>query len=438
MAEHWGPPHFMDSTALPSRKRRSTFDHDGGMLWVLWVTYGSFYFCRTNISAAIPGIGEEFNLSKSEIGLILGALKIAYAFGQLVNGQLAEKMSPRRLLAIGMLASAALNVVFGFGTALYFFVFVWACNGYAQSMGWAPSMRVAANWFPSSKRGRAIGIIGTGYQVSAAATFIIAGFSADHFGWRGAMFLPAVIFFLAAIHMFFFLHEQPRANDSEKHSLEKSVPENAELEISPARSTFMANIRVTLSNPALWLLGLSLGLLNACRYGFLDWGISHLLEVSGGSIGKAGVKYALLPVGGIAGSLLVGWMTDRYFGGRRAPVICVMLVLLGCLTLVYNEVVAAGLWYSMPILLLVGFTVYGSQVHLVGSAPMDLARKGTAAAGVGFVNCLGYIGAFSGDAVTGVLVDRFEWRVALYFWAACAFFAAGTTGLLWKTTAKTD
>ncbi|MDB4796791.1 MFS transporter [bacterium] len=408
------------------------------MLWVLWITYGSFYFCRTNISAAIPGLGQEFDLSKSEIGLILGALKIAYALGQLINGQLAERISARRLLAIGMFVSAALNIVFGFGTALYFFVFIWACNGYAQALGWPPSMRVAANWFPSSKRGKAIGIIGTGYQVSAAATFIIAGFSADHFGWRGAMFLPAGLFFLGAVHMLFFLHEHPREEDPESPAVEKSVTVSAEVDASPARSTFMANLTVTLSNPALWLLGLSLGLLNACRYGFLDWGISHLLETSGGSIGKAGVKYALLPVGGIAGSLLVGWMTDRYFGGRRAPVICVMLVLLGCLTLVYNEFVSAGLWYSMPILFLVGFTVYGSQVHLVGSAPMDLARKGTAAAGVGFVNCLGYVGAFSGDAVTGILVDRFEWRVALYFWAACAFVSAGTTGLLWKTTAKTD
>ena len=193
------PPIAMESTPSPSRTRRSTFDHDGGMLWVLWITYGSFYFCRTNISAAIPGLGQEFDLSKSEIGLILGALKIAYALGQLINGQLAERISARRLLAIGMFVSAALNIVFGFGTALYFFVFIWACNGYAQALGWPPSMRVAANWFPSSKRGKAIGIIGTGYQVSAAATFIIAGFSADHFGWRGAMFLPAGL--LSLIHI---------------------------------------------------------------------------------------------------------------------------------------------------------------------------------------------------------------------------------------------
>ena len=24
-------------------------------VWTLWLTYGAFYFCRTNISAAVPG-----------------------------------------------------------------------------------------------------------------------------------------------------------------------------------------------------------------------------------------------------------------------------------------------------------------------------------------------------------------------------------------------
>ena len=46
------------------------------------------------------------------------ALKLAYGAGQFINGQLAEHWQPRRLLALGLLASAALNVVFGWATAL--------------------------------------------------------------------------------------------------------------------------------------------------------------------------------------------------------------------------------------------------------------------------------------------------------------------------------
>ena len=101
------------------------------------------------------------------MGIVLLALKIAYGCGQFLNGQLSERLPPRKMLALGMCASAGLNLLFGFGTGLYFFLFVWACNGYAQSLGWTPCVRVIGNWIPIARRGKAVGVIGTGYQVTA-------------------------------------------------------------------------------------------------------------------------------------------------------------------------------------------------------------------------------------------------------------------------------
>ena len=175
----------------------------GLILWVLWLTYGSFYFCRTNISAALPGIEQEFGLSKADLGWVLASLKIAYAAGQLINGQLAERYSARVLLAVGMFASAALNVLFGFGTAVFFWLFVWAINGYAQALGWTPVMRAAANWIPAHQRGTLIGILGTSYQVIAAVTFVVSGLAAQALGWRAAMWIPAGLLALSGVHMLF-------------------------------------------------------------------------------------------------------------------------------------------------------------------------------------------------------------------------------------------
>ena len=529
------------------------------LLWTLWLTYGAFYFCRTNISAAVPGLEAGLELSKTQIGFILGALKIAYGLGQFVNGQLAEKISPRKLLAVGRLGSAALNVVFGFGAALYFLIFVWACNGYAQALGWTPCMRVAANWIPFNRRGRAIGLIGTGYQVTAALTFVIAAGAVEWNGIRRAavftemtgptaanvaaaakrqghdpqttraihgflrvaqakdggellavvrdkqavaparalaletlndladprrdealraaeaagnafltqaaerlrkklndtppagpagilkknrlhahrtievllgrgmaFFLPAALLAGASLAMFFFLREKPSG---------QAVEQAGESVAVPAQNTIRQNIRLTLTNPTLWFLAVALGLLSACRYGFLDWGLTHLLEETDTTLGKAGLKYAVLPLGGIAGAYWSGWVTDRWFGGRRMPVICLLLVLLGGLTLVYNYAIQAGLELSIVLLLMIGFAIYGPQVLLVGTAPIDMARQGAAAAAVGFVNFMGYLGAFAGDQVTGWLKDRHEWHVPLMFWAGCAFAAAAVVACLWNTRA---
>ena len=511
------------------------------LIWVVWWTYGAFYFCRNNLSVALPGIEADLGYDKQTMGTVLMALKVAYGLGQLVNGQMAERFSPKRMLAVGMFATAALNVVFGFGTALYFFIFVWALNGYSQSLGWTPCVRVIGNWIPVARRGWAVGIIGTGYQLTGALTYVLAGTAVYLFEWRGALFVPPVILVTSAVVMLVGLHERPESADVAAPLDDASEPDQ------PTTGVF-ANMRLTLSNPALWILGLSLGMLNACRYGYLDWGVSHLQDIernrvvvsqidealpelvdsdadrlrqlraadlaaqatkrqlqqaiddglfanvqrrllleslleenmlsdedraefnelrqldfdepdaqrrlaeavkrgalSGigqtarASILKSAIRYALLPFGAIFGSFLAGWATDRFFASRRAPVMCLLLVGLGMLTLVYDFVARSSFLGTMVLLLLVGFCVYGPQVLLVGTAPADLAKRGTSAAAAGFVNAMGYAGAaVLGDQLTGYLVDSYGWQVAIWVLAGWAFGAAMLTAVLWNAVAPDE
>ena len=46
---------------------------------------------------------------------------------------------------------------------------------------------------------RAMGIIGTGYQLGGALTFVVAGWAADTFGWRGALFVPSALLVASAV-----------------------------------------------------------------------------------------------------------------------------------------------------------------------------------------------------------------------------------------------
>jgi sugar phosphate permease len=389
------------------------------VLWVVWLTYGSFYFCRTNTSAALPGLRDE-GLNAVQIGWILGALKVAYAVGQLVNGQLAERIPARWLLAIGMLGSAALNVAFGLAEGLYFLIFIWACNGYFQALGWTPCVRTVANWFPATRRGRALGILGTSYQVMGSMTYLVAGASVEWLGWRGAFYVPAALLSASAVHMLLFLRESP--GGAAERAAHRAAPQGR----------WTDNVWLTLANPALWVLAVTLFLLDATRYFYQDWGLTHLKDVQKGSVFINAIKYAVLPAGGIVGALFGGWATDRYFGGRRAPAICGLLLLLGGLTVAYDVLSRTSVAATVLLLFWIGFAIFGSQVLLVGTAPADLARRGTAAAAAGFVNFMGYMGAFTGDLVTGYLKHNYDWQTAIFFWAGCSVAAAAVVALLWR------
>lgn len=405
-------------------------------VWVLWLTYGAFYFCRTNISVAVPYLkastaGGGLGLSGDEVGWILASLKIVYGLGQLLNGQLSERFSPRVMLAIGMFGSAALNVLFGFGTGFFFLLFVWATNGFCQSLGWTPCVRVAANWVPIARRGRAIGLIGTGYQITLGLTYVVAGQSAELLGWRGGFYVPAVLLASTGLFMLVCLRDAP-PHDA-------ALPGDAvgrAANRSPGIS-FFEGLYWTLYNPTLWLLGLSLGLLNACRYGFLDWGVTHLMETQQLHVGKAVLQFFVIAFGATAGSFLAGWASDRFFGSRRAPVICLLMIALGTASLGYDWVVRHSALGTMLLLVVVGFCIYGPQVLLVGTAPADLAHRGASAAAAGFVNFIGYMGAATGDVVTGHFSSPSHggWQVAIYVWAGWAFAGAAIMATLWNTTA---
>ena len=73
---------------------------------------------------------------------------------------------------------------------------------------------------------------------------------------------------------------------------------------------------------------------------------------------------------------------------------------------------------------------------LVGTLPVDLARRGTAAAAAGFVNFMGYMGAAAGDYLTGRLSQHYGWHAAVYFWSACAGLGAVVVAFLWDAGKK--
>jgi sugar phosphate permease len=262
-------------------------------------------------------------------------------------------------------------------------------------------------------------------------TFVVSGLAVRYLDWRYALFIPAAMLTATAVFMLLFLKEAPD---------EKSQPAlgGQDSASHKEKRSWSENLILTLSNPALWLLGLALGLLNATRYGFLDWGIDHLTDMQDASISKNAIKYAVLPIGAVGGSYLAGWATDRWFGSRRAPVIVALLFLLGVLTLLYERVTQVSTTGTLFLLVIIGFCIYGPQVLLVGTAPSDLARRGTSAAAAGFVNFMGYMGAAAGDIVTGYfkMPEHGGWRLTIYIWAGWAFAASLLMALLWNVTGK--
>ena len=423
----------MENGRSRTESKESIMNHWRKRIFIsLWVTYGTFYLCRVNMSIALPGIMDEFGYSKTAMGAVLTALFAAYAFGQFVNGQLGDKFGARRFITVGLVMTAVLNIAFGFTSGLAVMIVIWGLNGYFQSMGWAPTVKTMANWFPSKIRGKFGGALGTTYQIGNAYSWALAGFVAGALGWRWCFWVPAIIVLASAAHWYFRGKNAPEEvglptieEETDGTYDDRGVREDRHL-------GFRYTLATVLKDRAIWLVAFGLFALNIVRYGFIDWAPTYMFEVQHAPISTAAYKALAIPLAGSLGALFSGWISDKVFQSRRAPMAAIMLLLLGVFAWFYPQVPASQWGLSLFVLIMVGFLTYGPHVLMVTTMPMDFATRKAAASATGFIDGMGYVGAAITGIFSGWLIDNMGWNSAFYFWVLAAGVAAILMVILWN------
>jgi len=395
---------------------------------VVFATYATYYFCRQNIAAALPAMQADLGLSRADLGQITGALFIGYALGQLLFGALSDRHGPRWLLLGGMLASAALNVSFALSRPSVPMMVIWGLNGLFQATGFPATTKVIANWFPPSHRGRVSAIRGADYPTGSLLVMLLAGWLAGSYGWRWAFIVPAGVLAGSALHTFLRLRAAPE--DVGLPCVEEQAGGEA-VEGGDAFNGWGYVLSMTVRNPRIWALAIAFLGLTITRYGFGIWAVTYITE-QGASISRAAAISAVMWLGGILGNFAAGWASDVHTGGRRAPIVVPMLVVLAALSAIFPLIPVQMTWLLIAYLMLVGACTYASDMMIVHTMAMDVATRKAAASAGGFIDFFGAIGSAGTVALTGYLADTAGWGAATTLWAAGAALAAILVATQWN------
>lgn len=448
------------------------------MFYSVFIAYVVFYLCKKNIATALPLMSAELGYSNTQLGILGSSLYLTYAIGKFVNGVLADNSNVRKFLPFALIASAACNLLFALSTLLIkpeafsvfgipsamillgTLAFFWGFNGWFQSMGFPAIAKTLTYWYSNNERGTKWALWSTSHQTGTFLSVILSGFIIAHFGWRAAFYIPAIFSVFISIFLIERLRDKPASiglpdiehyrepERFEKCSGEQKTQDDGETYID----IFKKHI---LFNRTLWLLALAYVFVYIIRFGTEDWIIKYLVEAKKNSIELASMKLSFLPLFGIIGTIAAGFVSDKLFKGQRAPVNIVYLigVVISVFALKFNPSTAnfidtaflsatgktlesvmhingSGI-LDFLFIGLIGMFTYGPQMLIGGLCAVESSSKKVASAATGFTGSFGYIGAIFSGVGTGIIIDRFGWNGALYFWIASAVACIALCLVLW-------
>lgn len=146
-------------------------------------------------------------------GTLDSAFLVTYAISMFVSGIVAERVSLRYYLSLGMFFSGLFTLLFGAAKSwnihsMWYFVIVQILGGIVQTTGWPGVVTLMARWFGRSKRGLIFGIWNSHTSVgNILGTLIAAHFVESN--WMLSFAVPGAIMAGFGFVMFLFIVDDP-------------------------------------------------------------------------------------------------------------------------------------------------------------------------------------------------------------------------------------
>ncbi len=386
--------------------------------------YTSYYLCRYNFSYANKAIADEFGFNYEQMSAILSVNFVAYGFGQIVNGLLTDRIGGKTAMLIGAAGTVMFNVLFGIGSfwgLLWLFALLWGLNGYIQSFGAPGFIKINSAWFSEKQRGTFAGIFGFMINMgrllannllpSLLAGFLFLGlWNVPPQHWRMLFWVPAGIAALVAVLLAVVVKDTPE--QCEYNHVFKGEADHAEQDVhTPIRVVFWQIV----SNRMVWITACAYACTGPVRQAIDQWFPRYFQEVYHLNMKDHRFQWLgfFIPFVASAGSMLSGWVSDRFFHSRRAPVAAIIYITEVGVLLLASQVTTVNL--ALVFFVLVSFTVNSTHSLLGPAAAMDIGGRKMAAFASGVIDSFQYFGAALGMIGLGWVLQHKGWSWYFYY-----------------------
>jgi predicted MFS family arabinose efflux permease len=343
------------------------------------------YLDRFIISALLPFIKEDLNITDAQLGLLHTSFTVGYLASSPLLGLLGDRMSRKWLASSCVVLWSVATALSGRAQSYGSLQTVRALVGIGEA-GYGPvAPTITSDSYSQNVRSRMLSIYFIGTPLGSAIGIILGGTWGAHYGWRTAFLVAAIPGFILAV-LALFIKEPPRSTEP------VPTPSIAEtLQYLIKTPSYVFNVAGTTA------LTFAVG-------GLAYWFPSFLSRVRGWDLTQATQLFgSTTVVAGIAGTMFGGFIADTWHAKNRKAYFLVSAIgmLLAAPLAVASILIESRAW-AIPFVFLTVFFLFfntGPLNAAIISVVRPRMRATAMALNILFIHLLG-------DAISPVLMGQ--------------------------------
>ncbi|OLN22077.1 MFS transporter [Domibacillus antri] len=365
---------------------------------------------RLSFGAFIQPWEEEFTTNRGIISLVAFISYVVYALSQPYVGKLVDRYGVRSVLSFSML-------IIGLSTIVTFFVQnpwqLMIIYGVIASIGFGGASNVVssvavANWFVE-KRGLAFGLVSAGTAGGQLLLVPLSLFFIGQFGWKDTvlifgLFLTIVVFPI----LFLFMRTSPAEKKMRAYG-EKEREQSQYSGQKPETKETLSFMQLLKKKEFLFLM-IPFFICGVTTTGLMDTHLIPFAQLCGFSPSVTGAAVSLLAGFNIMGTVLSGYLSDRWsckkiltflYGVRALTIILLLLII--------NDASLFGFFIEQSHLLII-FAISFGVVNFATVAPTiklatEYFKHFSVGAIIGWIYLSHQFGSAIGSFIPGLLFD---------------------------------
>ena len=367
------------------------------------ITYMISYITRVNYGAIISEMVIQTGFEKSLLSLALTGNFIFYGLGQLVSGTIGDRISPKKLVSLGLCVTVAMNAIIPFCINPYQMLVVWCVNGFSQAFMWPPMIKIMACLLTANDYKNVMVKVVWGSSVGTIVVYLMSPILIKLYGWQMVFWVSAAMGFI----MIFLWNKY-----SYDVKLQKSHNTNTHNKQDSSISIFLTPLFIFV------LLGIVLqGML---RDGVTTWMPSYITETYNLDNKISILTGVVLPIFAIISFQVTEKLYEKRF---KNPMACAGLIFgigslsaIGLLLISGKNVILSVLFSAI-----LTACMHGVNLILVCMLPQFFEKYGNVSTASGVLNSCTYIGSAISTYGIAVFAEQRGWNATILLWVGIAF-----------------